>query len=210
MPAVKQTTVYEFSELSDKAKEKAREWWREASAGDNFFTEPVIEDFLIVAKACGWEVKQTTRKTSKGKEYTEPAIYWSGFWSQGDGACFAGDFYAPTVDADALRAHAPTDERLQRFADFFDGIKQRNPAGNASVEHRGHYSHEFCTVFETENFLSADDETALIEETRALMKWLYRELEKAYTFETSDENINDVLEANDYLFTEDGKRYAYE
>lgn len=31
---VKQTEVFQFSELSDSAKEKARDWWRGVSAGD--------------------------------------------------------------------------------------------------------------------------------------------------------------------------------
>ena len=34
---IKETKVYQFDELSDKAKEKARDWWREASAGDGYY-----------------------------------------------------------------------------------------------------------------------------------------------------------------------------
>ena len=31
------TTVYEFHELSDKAKEKARDWYRKASSNDEWW-----------------------------------------------------------------------------------------------------------------------------------------------------------------------------
>lgn len=38
--------VYTFDELTDRAKETARDWWRdrEMRSGDNFFAEAVIED----------------------------------------------------------------------------------------------------------------------------------------------------------------------
>ena len=39
MARIKQTTVYQFDELSDAAKEKARDWYREASADDAFWQE---------------------------------------------------------------------------------------------------------------------------------------------------------------------------
>lgn len=64
---------FQFDQLSDDAKEKARDWYREASAGDNYFSEPVIED---------WKA----RLEKKG--FNDPEISWSGFSSQGDGASF--------------------------------------------------------------------------------------------------------------------------
>lgn len=42
-------TVYTFDELSDKAKETARQWFRYSSDGDSFWAESVIED----AAQCG-------------------------------------------------------------------------------------------------------------------------------------------------------------
>lgn len=40
---------------------------------------------------------------------------------------------------------------------------------------------------------------------REKSKKLYRDLEKEYDYLTSDEEVKDSIEANDYLFTEDGK-----
>lgn len=47
MTKVIETTVYTFDELSDKAKEKARDWFREASGGDAWW-EFVYDDALRV------------------------------------------------------------------------------------------------------------------------------------------------------------------
>ena len=39
MPVIETTTrtLYKFDELSDEAKEKARDWYREAGAGDQWW-----------------------------------------------------------------------------------------------------------------------------------------------------------------------------
>ena len=66
-----ETKVYQFDELPEPAKEKARDWYREASAGDNYFSEAIIEDAQECAKFIGIEISHA--RGGKG-----PAIYWSG------------------------------------------------------------------------------------------------------------------------------------
>ena len=64
MPTVIETTVYKFDELSDEAKQKARDWWREASASDNdnYFAEHVTEDFREICQRIGIQIdKQAER-----------------------------------------------------------------------------------------------------------------------------------------------------
>lgn len=61
----KQTEVFQFSELSDRAKEKARDWWREVSVGDYAWSDESrdsIEKFcaefgvkLLDYSVCLWE-----------------------------------------------------------------------------------------------------------------------------------------------------------
>src|SRR5262245_18690549 len=100
MPRVIQTTVYTYTELSDKAKAKAREWYRNVSAGDNAFADSLTcngGDFETVAKLCGWTIDPC--KQRKGAL----AIYWSGFWSQGDGLHFLGKWQADAVDIRKLK-----------------------------------------------------------------------------------------------------------
>ena len=38
-------------------------------------------------------------------------------------------------------------------------------------------------------------------------RWLYRQLEAEYDYLTSDEAIDDSIIANEYTFTENGRRY---
>ncbi len=113
---VKETKVFTFDELSDKAKERARDWYREASNRDNYWSENVLEDAQTIGAMLGIEFKTRAYKTVGGKERSEPCIYWSGFWSQGDGASFEGRYSFHKGGLRQLRAHAPQDAELDRIA----------------------------------------------------------------------------------------------
>lgn len=151
-------------------------------------------------------------------------MYFSGFWSQGDGACFEG--------------------RVFSWEDFLPSLGHKNPAlisladssgWKFSVGHSGHYYHENCTDFHTclatLDCHDADDEEhfalcfspykseiqtaawmALIadykygdleqEFTEAFkdhMRELYNRLEVEYDHLTSDESVLEALDANDML-----------
>ena len=81
------TTVYQFPELSDAAKEKARNWYRELGPHDDWW-EAVYEDFERVCEILGIRLKTTPVRLMGGGTRAKPCIWFSGFWSQGDGACF--------------------------------------------------------------------------------------------------------------------------
>lgn len=200
MPTIKQVTVYKFAELSDKAKEKAREWWRRASAGDTYFAEMPRENFVTIAHALGWQTDQKK-------------MFWSGFYSQGDGAQFEGDFKAERVDVSKLAGFLAADTKLADIANQFKLIAEAFPQVEGSVKSSGHYCHEMGTEFE-EDFPTTTKGRAFAEvwkdQTRALMRWHWNELREAYEYEQADENIDDACIANDYDFTVDGERYSYE
>jgi hypothetical protein len=48
-------------------------------------------------------------------------------------------------------------------------------------------------------------EAELKEATRDAMRWVYRMLEAEYDWQTSDEQVDEMLKANGYEFTEEGK-----
>ena len=110
------TTVYQYHELSDEAKEKARDWFREVSAGDDFFSESVFEDAATIADLMGLDIRQTHVKRGDGSSHWNPVIYWSGFCSQGDGACFEGSYRYKPGSVKAVTDYAPLDDELQRIA----------------------------------------------------------------------------------------------
>lgn len=141
---------------------------------------------------------------------TANSVYWSGFWSQGDGACFDGY----THDMVKL---CTTAEELKQFADIYE-LKEVS----MSWVSRDSYCHEHTLRFEVQDHRYAGDsdddltrmrekliqiETARVEELeKAVIEWikdqcrkLYDDLEQEYEHLTSDEQILESLECNDQL-----------
>ncbi len=220
---IKQTKVYQYDELSDKAKEKARDWYRDVNCEDSYWSECVIDDAATVAGLLGLGINQTAYKTMGGETRYKPTIYFSGFWSQGDGACVEGTWRASDVKVEELKEYAPQDKELHRIVDGLAEIAKEYPDGYFKVRHRGHYSHSGCTVFDVElpntqedeleydspefkllQVKLGEDEDTLIELARDFMNWVYRQLEKEWTHQNSDEQVEESIRANEYEFLEDG------
>jgi len=56
--------------------------------------------------------------------------------------------------------------------------------------------------------MTADAEETVIEALRDLARWLYRQLEREYDYLSSDEAVDETIIANDYTFTEPGRRFG--
>lgn len=188
------TPVYNFDDLDDNAKEKARDWFREATASDNDFAVFINEDAKTVFGYCGFKIED---------------ISWSGFWSQGDGASFTGSWTASDVNAKKLREYAPKDKELHRIADICENIAERNPEASASISRNSHqYSHKFTVSLDADD-MNGSDEDDLQEAARDAMDWIYRTLEKEYEYQNADAQIDDTIRANEYTFTAEGEREGY-
>lgn len=148
----------------------------------------------------------------------EPSF--TGFWSQGDGASWTGDYQAqgsagPTYDTAPvkIREHAPKDETLHEIADELCLLARIHRPVYADVTRlSSHYAHSHTMVVNHWNYHydevdldSAEVDSAIylhIEETlttqfRALADWLYAALEAEHTYLTSDEAVIETLEANE-------------
>jgi hypothetical protein len=209
MPREVTSTVYKYEELSEAAQERARDWYRGLIESQDY-SEFVIDDFAKIAGFCGWDINQKRVTLMDNSSRYDPVVYWSGFSSQGDGACFEGSWKASDVNTRALYKHAPKDAELRRIGREFAALKKAAPNGGARVRQSGHYQHEGCTAFETWDMGSestcATREEALKEASRDLMRWLYRALEAEYNYQSSDEQVVESILANEYEFTEDGNR----
>lgn len=191
-------TVYSFDELSEKAKEKALQ--EHASHNDGFYAEHVIDDAKSIAALMGWRIEQ---------------VYYSGFWSQGDGACFQGVLQYAKGCTKAVKAYAPKDAELYRIAQAWQDLQKRNfYAISANVRHSGHYYHNGCTVFDCQDSRNSSGylenyeiEKGIMQIARDFMDWIYKQLENAYDYETSEESLKDLCEANDYTFLSCGTMY---
>ena len=214
MSKVIETTVYQLGELSDAAKDRARAWYREGGF-DCDWHDAAYDDFLRVAEILGLRLKTRTVHLYGGGTREEPRVWFRGFWSQGDGACFE-TFYSYRKQAPRrIRDYATRDIELHRIADALQSIQHRNFYQlRAETSHRGHYCHEYCMAISVERDspayqdMTADAEDVLTEALRDLARWLYRQLEREYEYLTSDETVDEAITANEYTFTASGKRFG--
>lgn len=143
-------------------------------------------------------------------------MYFSGFWSQGDGACFKGcvDTWPLFLDKQNLPNRAVFDAAVD-----IDGLRSRS----LSCKQSGYYMHEYCTSFTYEvdvrqedefepgdlrrhaiadavtEYEKADFEEVFTKYFRDQMRELYRRLEAEHDRLTSDESVLESLIANDML-----------
>lgn len=214
MPEIIETTVYRLDELSDTAKDKARAWYRDGGFDYEWY-DAVYEDFQRIAEILGIRFKTRTVRLMGGGSRQEPRIFFSGFSSQGDGACFEGYYSYRRNATTEIRSYAPQDRILHGIADALQSVQRRNFYQlRAEATHRGHYHHEYCMVISVERDsptwqdMTADAEQTVIETLRNLARWLYRQLEREYDYLTSDEAVDETITANEYTFTENGRRFG--
>lgn len=199
--ATKQTEIYRFDELSESAKENAVRRYAETGM-DYEWHDCVIEDAKEIGKILGIDIDK---------------VYFSGFWSQGDGACFDGSYEYKKGSCKAIRAEATTDTELHRIADDLFSAQARRFFGlSARVKQSGHYMHEMCTDVRaylrdpygySDDYAPVEDDDAITEALRDFMRWIYKSLERQYEYEASTENVAELSEMNGWEYTEDGVLY---
>lgn len=214
MPEIIETTVYRLHELSDGAKDNARAWYREGGFDYDWY-ETTFEDFQRIAEILGIRFKTRTVRLMGGGTRQEPRIAFTGFWSQGDGASFECYYSYRKNASDEIRSYAPQDANLHSIADALLAVQRRNFYQlHAQASHRGHYCHEYCMSISVERDsptcqdMTAGAEETVIEALRDLARWLYRQLEREYEYLSSDEAVDETITANEYTFTENGRRFG--
>lgn len=192
---------YSFNELSDAAKGVAINNFFDINIFDGWW-DFAFYDFKEKAKQIGFNVDN---------------IYFSGFWSQGDGAMFEYSIYG--------------DSKL--WNDFVDGLNLSSMRKNwlknqglpyATGKHRGHYYHSNCCSHSIgvesnvswsaaplfNNWIESfsNDFASFVEnEYQDLCSDLYKTLMEEYEYLTSKDAIIESIEANNYEFLEDGTRF---
>lgn len=146
--------------------------------------DAVDEDAKTVAALMGIEIER---------------VYFSGFSSQGDGACFEGRLGYRKGCVPAVMRYAPKDSCLHKIAkDWRDVMRKTFYRASGTVEHSGRYMHEHSTRFYFDDLpMRIEDE--LKEVARRLMRWIYAQLEKEYDYARAWEAARQWQEANDEL-----------
>lgn len=224
-------TEFKFSELSDRAKAHARDQRREWNVELDWW-DSTYDDAVDIANMMNISIDTRTVKLYGGGIRQEPDIFFTGFWSQGDGACFSGRWSPADSPIDLLNkvmAHAPQDERLHEIAFAFAELSERhgpegeeNGAVSVRITRSGNYCHEYSVDIDVEFFEPRElndfqmmtwealrrgrgmdtFEDDVKEALRDFMRWIYRQLEAEYEWLTSDEAIDEALA--DITFDEDG------
>ena len=144
-------------------------------------------------------------------------IYFSGFWSQGDGAMFEyssvndklRDMFIDTLDLTPMRK-----SWLRNNIAVSGNSKQRgNYYHSNSCTHNIYWEvdngdlHYTTTLYQWMQSYEGEFEDFVIEYYKDLCDNLYRGLEETYNYLTSDQQVLETLECNGYEFTEDGNIY---
>lgn len=162
-----------FNELSEDEKQKVIDDHRNINTDSDWYVF-TLED---------WEEKL------ERQGFNSPKIYFSGFYSQGDGASFTA-----TVNLEQFlkgrRIATKYAKELKTWQENGDSIV---------INQSGYYSHEMTMSIDSDN-LSAGLEAFILEEAREQARKIYKELKADYEDLTSDETIAETLRANDYYF----------
>ena len=190
-------SVYQFNELSDEAKDKARDNWRQYGL-DYEWWDCVVDDAKTIGALMGIDIDE---------------VYFSGFASQGDGAQFTGNYAYKRGSVAAVKEYAPQDKTLHEIAETLAQIQKRHFYSlSASVSSTGRYSHEYCTSIDVVDDrkayyqdVSDDTEEELKDALRDYMRWIYSRLREERNWLNSDQMVSESLIANECEFTEDGE-----
>jgi hypothetical protein len=195
--------IYSATELNlhPELKEKVLEKYWDWNVSDNDWWECTYEDIEEQhdSKVSGFEIDK---------------IYFSGFYSQGDGAMFEGRFLLNYTSELTTIADYVKDSRIVAL------IKAGRVVVVCDFEHKGHYYHEKSYInsffvethgnhFSDENIISYLDsgelEKSICDDYEDLCKSFYRRLEKSYDYLTTEESLMEAFTASDIEFTKDGK-----
>lgn len=208
MPKTVEIELFQYAELSEKAKEKARNWWLECRDSSDY--EATLDSSAEVLEWLGIDFAQQKVELYGGGIRYDRRIYWSGFSCQGDGASFEGTYhYAKGALAKIEKEIGEENDReIMRIARELQALQAKNFYGiSAKITAGGHYSHSGNIQIEALNRHGTDIECPeLLRLMRDAADWLYAKLEAEEDYQTSEETIAEVMEGNEYTFRADGRR----
>ena len=196
--------VYTFDELSEDAKQAV--CMRE---GEHFEPDFVYDDIVRMAEILGIEIDTYPVRLMGGGSRSKPCIYWLMF-CQGEGACFTGYYSYAKGSVKAIKAEAPHDDELTRIAKALqDAQRPHFYRLEAKITHRDRYYHahsmDIDVVDREDQYRDLGDaEDAIKEALRDFANWVYKKIEEEYEYQTSEEAVREMADANGWEFYEDG------
>ena len=187
-----------INELTDEAKQHAIDKHRFMNVEGVDWYDSAIDSIVDCGKLIGID-------------FDNSKVYFSGFGSQGDGACFEGDYQYRKQSVSLTFGNTPKDEELISIAKNLQELQRKYFYQlYAKVSHSHNYYHSNSVTIEVSGnddfMLSVPDEAqeGIEEFLRDFMNWSYRLLEKEYEYLLTDEQVGETLEINEYEFNSDG------
>jgi hypothetical protein len=199
--------VYKYNELTKEAQQKAVDNLRDINVDFEDWHTCVLEDRVAKLEEYGF--------------YT-PKILYSGFSSQGDGACFTA-----TLDNGGLLEFLTKTRQLSKYSTLVKAINKCEIYVNINITHNDRYMHAYSSDVSDDTEMQTNEELTgtLLEEYTTWFQsffdrdsrngrtgWyidecedIYRHLQTEYEYMTDDSAIIETIKANDYDFTEGGK-----
>jgi len=195
------------------------EEWKEKDKG--VYEKIIGEKYYINVDHDWWEFTvEQFEEELEALGFSNTDVNFSGFWSQGDGASFTGDW-----DSEKMLTVKELKEKGLVLSDWAKELK-RVLKGNLKdikakyatfsikrISH--HYAHEnTVSIFDAEYWNSRkkeqygippEQEDDILEGCRTAMGEMYRILEKEYNYLTSEEAVFETLMCNEYKFDREGK-----
>lgn len=183
-----ETKVYEFDELSDKAKETARDWLRECQQFDEWWESTYDDARNVHLKITSFDLSrhEIEGQFMQSAETTAKAIV-------------SGD-YEHGKDCETFKT-------ATKFLTDLAAFHEKRIPYETAIENNEVYTMKEWD--ELEKGCSDDDLKELEGEFLKSILEDYRIILQAeYDYMNSDEQIDESIRANEYTFTEGGKRFG--
>lgn len=198
--------IVKFDQLSDEAKEKARDWWRNGAL-DYEWWDSVYDSAIEAGKMLGIEIDK--RKPNHG---TGPSIFFNEYGASFDGSYryekgalekLRKEWPSPTKDGTVCEINAEMHEVAEKLLE----VQRKNSykLGATITSHRDD-SIQVHVWREDDRHASDEAEQDLTEALRSFAHWIHRALDRERNWLLSDEQVDETIKMNEYTFTTEGKR----
>jgi hypothetical protein len=193
--------TFEFDELSSEVQQQLIDDSRDSNV-DYDWWDYTYDDFREACKLMGFTIDK---------------IYFSGFSSQGDGACFTGTYQYKKGSVRSIKDFSPQCVEFNNAAlDLYELQKPLFYQFHASVHQSGRYVHENTMHVETERLDGiwiqdgGDEAEAFLEICKTLARYLYKRLEAEYNHYRSDEYGRERLSELEVMYLKGGAEFFKE
>jgi len=138
-------------------------------------------------------------------------LQFSGFYSQGDGASFSGNWYKDRADLSIVNLDDLYSDNIKNLYSSLVEFTNSYFDGSFCITTSGRYCHENTMSIDGEAYITEDLEfiefnfDPILSECKSISREIYRSLAKDYEHLTSEDIILETLQCNDYYFDLSGK-----